>query len=182
MMELKNLIRLDRKMAMKALDMGTTGELKVYIIDTNTSIPVLLKVRDLELIRKVQPRRTEITLEPPPCPGTIGRFTRAGYEDLRVSKADHEKFFTDRTNEAKEAKKENLPPEAIDLSKNKYYQGLTIQAQRAVFGYSQWKVNNTIKKNMMSQVVEPILNTITSDTREVEIFKRILKAEFEELE
>lgn len=182
MIDSKNLILLDKEEAEIALARAMRGELDVYIIDTDRNYPFLLKIGDLEKIRRSIPRRTEIILEPAP-PGTgISRFDRVGYLDLRIAKIKYEEIFKEKLSlEYEEKKKENTIPDNIDLLKNEYYLQLTAMAKEAICKYSEWKSNNSIRKNMMSLVVEPLLNKITSDTRDIEFLKRILKSEFKEL-
>lgn len=64
---------------------------------------------------------------------------------------------------------------------NEYLHTFNNYAQKAISGYLEWKNKNQLKKNMMSIVVEPMLQTITTDTREIEILKRVLKSQFSEL-
>lgn len=75
--------------------------------------------------------------------------------------------------------KQKLAQASIDG--NEYLYTISHYAQKASSEYLEWRNKNPLKKNMMSRVVEPILQTITTDTREIEILKRVLKRQFSEL-
>ena len=119
-------------------------------------------------------RWSEIILEPAP-PGTcIGRFDRVGYLDLIIAKTKYEEIF-------KKDRVEKVTPDNIDLLKSEYYQKLTTMAKRAVYEYSEWKAHTSQRKIMMSKDIEPLLQQITTVTREIEFLKKILTDFFEEL-
>lgn len=181
-MELRDLILLTDEESKIAIEKGLRGELEIFIIDTARNLPHLLRIGELDEIRQAIPERTIITLDPPPSGTSIPRYGKAGYLDLRITKNKYEEIFKEKSSWGRaEKKRESLIPGNIDLLKNEYYLRLTVMAKEAVYNYSMWKTTNSIGKNMMSLVVEPLLKKITSDVREIEFLKRILKSEFEEL-
>lgn len=78
--------------------------------------------------------------------------------------------------------KQNQKVVQASIDGNEYLLKFNRNAHTAISKYLEWKNKSPLQRNMMSRVVEPILNTITSDTREIELLKRVLKSQFSELD
>jgi len=175
MINVRDLILLEKEEAEIVLKMALRSEIDVYIIDTRKNIPFLLKIGDLENIRRAIPDRTEVILEPAPRGSCIPTFDKVGYLDLRIHTAKYEEIF-------KVDKEEQINLDNIDLSRNEYYLKLTTMAKRAIYAYSEWKKHNSKRKIMVSKDIEPLLQKITDVTREIEFLKKILTDHFKELQ
>lgn len=118
MIDPTNLILLDKEETELVLKMAIRRELDVYIITTtNMNMPFLLKVGDLENIRRAIPQRTEIMLEPPRPGAVIGRFERVGYEDLRILQSKYDVIFKEKQKGTPEIEKEINEKERSSLYK-----------------------------------------------------------------
>lgn len=175
MIDSRDLILLEKEEAEIVLKMALRSELDVYIIDTRKNIPFLLKIGDLENIRRATPNRTEVILEPAPPGSGIPTFDKVGYLDLRIHTAKYQEIF-------KVDKEEKINLDNIDLSRSEYYLKLTMMAKRAVYEYSEWKTHNSKRRIMVSKDIEPLLKKITNVTREIEFLKKILTDYFKELQ
>lgn len=185
-MNLNDLQRVNIEEASTLLNIAFNTSIEVYFIETNSGKPTLLSIGDLEKIRKVFPRKEQILL-PSSSPGPIRPFNWVGPDDLMICKTDYQEIFEKNAKSNVSEKKLAeltelnllLPPELLN---NVFLIGILKKSANAILLYREWREKNDLKKNMISLVVEPMLQSITQDTREIEFLKKVLKSIFEELE
>ncbi|STY31513.1 Uncharacterised protein [Legionella wadsworthii] len=164
-MDSTNLILLNKVEAEIVIPKALRGEVQVYIIDTGTDIPRLLKIGDIEKIRRAIPRRTEINLEAS-SPTISNRFTRIGYLDMCILQSQYDLIFPKTLASYKSAM----------LSKSKYWTEFVSQVEKAATDYPIWMENCKKRGNKITQEHKKdwVKENIVRDERKAEVIKNVL--------